>query len=151
CMPTKMSRRRRPEKPPTTGRCRACDPGRDPGLGGASCAPTRNPGQAKSLCRSPRGLEMTDKCTRRGATGLQLQSAEDRSVYLALLQRLGENMASTGGLLGSEVRSLALVRHTIGLVRGGGLHGAECWLRAAVTSGRAYLRRDFRGNEVDHL
>jgi len=29
-----------------------------------------------------------------------------------MLQRLGENMASIGGLLGSEVSSLALVRHT---------------------------------------
>src|SRR5262249_8433634 len=77
--------------------------------------------------------------------------AEDRSAYLAMLQRLGENMASIGGLLGSEVRSLALVRHTIGLFRGGGMRGAEWWLRAAVTSGRAFLRRDFRGNEVDHL
>ena len=34
---------------------------------------------------------------------------------------------------------------------GGGLRGAEWWLRAAVTSGRVYLRRDFRGHEVDHL
>jgi hypothetical protein len=38
-----------------------------------------------------------------------------------------------------------------GLVRGGGLRGAEWWLRAAVTSGRAYTRRDFLGHEVDHL
>jgi phytoene dehydrogenase-like protein len=45
------------------------------------------------------------------------------------------------------VRSLALS----GLVRSGGLRGAEWWLRAAVTSGRAYLHRDFRGHEVDHL
>jgi phytoene dehydrogenase-like protein len=29
--------------------------------------------------------------------------------------------------------------------------GAEWWLRAAVTSGRAYVRRDFRGQEIDHL
>ena len=44
-----------------------------------------------------------------------------------------------------------MVRYAIGLVRSGGLRGAEWWLRAAVTSGRAYLRRDFRGHEVDHL
>jgi hypothetical protein len=77
-------------------------------------------------------------------TAAEFAHAEDRSAYLAMLQRLGENMASIGGLLGSEVRSLALVRHLSGLVRRGGL-------RAAVTSGRAYLRRDFRGQKVDHL
>jgi AraC-like DNA-binding protein len=49
------------------------------------------------------------------------------------------------------VRSLALVPHAIGLVRSGGLRGAGWWLRAAVASGRALLRRDFRGQEVDHL
>ena len=84
-------------------------------------------------------------------TAAEFAHAEDRSAYLAMLQRLGENMTSIGGLLGSEVRSLALVRHASGLVRSGGLRGAEWWLRAAVTSGRAYLRRDFRGHEVDHL
>src|SRR5262249_22413678 len=84
-------------------------------------------------------------------TVAEFAHAEDRSAYLAMLQRLGENMASIGGLLGSEVRSRALVRHAIGLVRRGGLRGAEWWWRAAVTSGRAFLRRDFRGHEVDHL
>jgi phytoene dehydrogenase-like protein len=84
-------------------------------------------------------------------TAVEFAHAEDRSAYLAMLQRLGENMASIGGLLGSELRSLALVGHTFGLVRSGGLRGAEWWLRAAVTSGRAYMRRDFRGHEVDHL
>ena len=84
-------------------------------------------------------------------TAAEFAHAEDRCSYLAMLQRLGENMASIGGLMGSEVRSLALVRHTFGLVRSGGLRGAEWWLCAAVTSGRAYLRRDFHGHEVDHL
>ena len=84
-------------------------------------------------------------------TAAEFAHAEDRSAYLAMLERLGENMASIGGLLGGEVRSLALVRHAIGLVRRGGLRGAEWWLRAAVTSGRAFLRRNFRGHEVDHL
>jgi phytoene dehydrogenase-like protein len=73
-------------------------------------------------------------------TAAEFAYAEDRSTYLAMLRRLGENMASIGGLLGSEVRSLALVRHMTGLVRNGGLRGAEWWLRAAITSGRAYLR-----------
>src|SRR5262245_15218834 len=69
-------------------------------------------------------------------TAAQFARAEDRDAYLAMLQRLGENLASIGGLLGSEVRSLALVRHAVGLVRRGGRRGAEWWLRAAVTSGR---------------
>src|SRR5215475_9698810 len=57
-------------------------------------------------------------------TAAQFAHAEDRSTYLAMLQRMGDNMASIGGLLGSEVRSLALVRHTFGLVRSGWLRGA---------------------------
>jgi phytoene dehydrogenase-like protein len=84
-------------------------------------------------------------------TAAQFARAEDRDAYLAMLQRLGENMASIGGLLGSEVRSGALVRHAVGLVRSGGRRGAEWWLRAAVTSGRTFMRRNFRGHEVDHL
>src|SRR6516225_3345856 len=84
-------------------------------------------------------------------TAAEFTHGEDRSAYLAMLHRLRESMASISGLLGGEVRSFALVRHTIGLVRSGGLRGAEWWLRAAVTSGRAHLRRDFRRHEVDHL
>jgi phytoene dehydrogenase-like protein len=84
-------------------------------------------------------------------TAAEFAYAEDRSAYLTLLQRLGENIASVGGLLRSEMRSFALVRHISGLIRRSGLRGAEWWLRAAVTSGRAYARRDFRGQEVDHL
>jgi len=38
-------------------------------------------------------------------TAAEFAHAEDRSAYLAMLKRLGENMASIGGLLGSEVRS----------------------------------------------
>jgi phytoene dehydrogenase-like protein len=84
-------------------------------------------------------------------TAAEFAHAEDRSTYFAVLERLGKNTGSIGGLLGSETRSLALLWHTLGLVRNGGLCGAEWWLRAAVTSGRAFLRRDFRGHEVDHL
>ena len=62
-----------------------------------------------------------------------------------------KNITSIGGLLSSEVRSLAAVQHISSLVRRGGVRGAERWLRAAASSGRAYLRRDFRGHEVDHL
>jgi phytoene dehydrogenase-like protein len=76
---------------------------------------------------------------------------EDRSAYSTMLQRVGENMESIGGLLGNEMRSLAPVRHISDLIQSSGLRRAEWWLRAAVTSGRAYARRDFRGHEVDHL
>ncbi|MBV8814585.1 MAG: NAD(P)/FAD-dependent oxidoreductase [Verrucomicrobia bacterium] len=76
---------------------------------------------------------------------------EDRSAYCTMLQRLGENRESIGGLLTSEMRSLALVRHISDLIQSSGLRRAEWWLRAAATSGRGYARRDFRGDEVDHL
>ena len=84
-------------------------------------------------------------------TVAEFRYAEDRAAYLGMLQRLGDNITSIGGLLSSEVRSLAAVQHISSLVRRGGVRGAERWLRAAASSGRAYLRRDFRGLEVDHL
>ena len=84
-------------------------------------------------------------------TAAEFAHSEDRSAYLAMLQRLGENMVAIGGLLSSELRSFTAIRHISGLIRRGGLRRGEWWLRAAVTSGRAYLRRDFRGYEVDHL
>ena len=84
-------------------------------------------------------------------TAAEFTHPEDRSAYLTMLQRVGENIASIGGLLSSEMRSFALVRHISSLIHSSGLRGAEWWLRAAVTSGRAYARRDFRGHEVDHL
>ena len=84
-------------------------------------------------------------------TVAEFMHSEDRSAYLTMLQRLEENMESIGGLLGSELRSSALVRHISDLIQSSGLRRAEWWLRAAATSGRAYARREFRGHEVDHL
>lgn len=84
-------------------------------------------------------------------TVAEFKYPEDRSAYLTMLQRLGENMASIGGLLSSELRSSALLQHISSLIHGSGLEGAEWWLRAAATSGRAYARREFNGHEVDHL
>ncbi|MBV8174643.1 MAG: NAD(P)/FAD-dependent oxidoreductase [Verrucomicrobia bacterium] len=84
-------------------------------------------------------------------TIVEFSQAEDRAAYLGMLQRLGKDLTSIGGLLRSEVRSLAAVRHIKTLVHRGGVVDAEWWLRAAASSGRAYLRRDFRGREVDHL
>jgi phytoene dehydrogenase-like protein len=75
----------------------------------------------------------------------------DRTAYLAALNRLGDNIASIGGLMGSELRSPALLRHAAGLLRTGGRTGLEQWLRSVATSGRGYARAEFRGYEVDHL
>jgi phytoene dehydrogenase-like protein len=84
-------------------------------------------------------------------TAADFTHPEDRAAYLTMLQRLGENIASIGGLLSSELRSFALVHHINDLIQSSGLPRAEWWLRAAATSGRAYARRDFLGHEVDHL
>ena len=84
-------------------------------------------------------------------TAAAFADASDRSGYLTMLERLGTSMAAIGGLMSSELRSPALLRHVTGLLRSAGRDGAEGWLRAAVTSGRAYCRTGFRGSEVDHL
>ncbi|WP_413104847.1 phytoene desaturase family protein [Streptomyces sp. Inha503] len=75
----------------------------------------------------------------------------DRAAYLAALGRLGADMAAIGGLMGGELRSPAALRHVAVLLRGGGRQGVERWLRSVATSGRGYLRAEFRGDEVDHL
>ena len=62
-------------------------------------------------------------------TVAEFMHPDDRSVYLTMLQRLGENMESIGGLLGSELRSFALVRHISDLIQSSGLRRAE-WLAA---------------------
>ncbi|MER8158829.1 NAD(P)/FAD-dependent oxidoreductase [Streptomyces sp. NPDC094472] len=76
---------------------------------------------------------------------------EDRAAYVAGVGRLGDNMEAIGGLMSSELRSPALLRHAATLLRGGGRHGAERWVRSVATSGRGYTRTEFRGDEVDHL
>ncbi|MEU9965822.1 phytoene desaturase family protein [Streptomyces malaysiensis] len=75
----------------------------------------------------------------------------DRGAYLAALGRLGGNMAAIGGLMGGELRSPALFRPAVALLRGGGRQGVEGWVRSVATSGRGYTRAGFRGDEVDHL
>ncbi|SDM07538.1 phytoene desaturase family protein [Nonomuraea jiangxiensis] len=75
----------------------------------------------------------------------------DRDAYLDCLNRLGGAMGPIGGLLGAELRSPALLRHAAGLMRSGGRTGLEGWLRSVATSGRAWARERFRGDEVDHL
>ncbi|GII53726.1 FAD-dependent oxidoreductase [Planotetraspora thailandica] len=75
----------------------------------------------------------------------------DQAAYLAALHRLEQNIGPIGGLMGSELRSPALLRHIAGLLRTGGLAGAERWLRAVAATGRGYTRAEFHGDEVDHL
>jgi len=76
---------------------------------------------------------------------------DDRASYLAMLERLGGEIEAIGTLLGSEMRGLGPVRPVLGMVRRGRLSGLESWTRDTVTSGRAWLRREFRGLEADHL
>jgi phytoene dehydrogenase-like protein len=75
----------------------------------------------------------------------------DRAAYLGGLNRLGRSIGPIGGLMGSELRSPALLRHAAGLLRTGGRTGLEQWLRSVAASGRGYARAEFRGAEVDHL
>jgi phytoene dehydrogenase-like protein len=75
----------------------------------------------------------------------------DRAAYLAGLSRIGDNIGAIGGLMGSEPRSPALLRHAADLLRTGGRTGLERWLRSVATSGRGYVRSEFRGDEVDRL
>ncbi|WP_432501878.1 phytoene desaturase family protein [Kineococcus arenarius] len=84
-------------------------------------------------------------------TAAAFEHAEDRDAYLAHLARFGRSAAALGGLLGGPVRSPAAVGSLLGLLRGNGPRGSEAWLRDAVTSGRGFVQREFRGREVDHL
>jgi phytoene dehydrogenase-like protein len=84
-------------------------------------------------------------------TAAEFEHDADRTAYLTGLRRLGDDIAFISGLMGSELRSSALLRYTAGLVRNDGLGGTERWLRAVATSGRGYARGEFRGDEVDHL
>ncbi|WP_063017916.1 phytoene desaturase family protein [Nocardia nova] len=76
---------------------------------------------------------------------------DDASTYLQMLDKLGESMGPIGGLMGSELRSRAILRPLAGLARTAGRHGSEYWMRTMLTSGRSYARSTFRGSEVDHL
>jgi phytoene dehydrogenase-like protein len=85
------------------------------------------------------------------ATAAEFADPADRASYLAALQRFGAHVGAIGGLLGSELRGPALVRHGLGLARPGGTAELEAYARDVASSGRAWCRREFRGHEVDHL
>ncbi|MEW2624231.1 hypothetical protein [Streptomyces sp. NPDC048106] len=79
------------------------------------------------------------------ATAEMFAHSEDRTAYLALLQRFLDNADALGGILGGEPRSPRVLRHVLKLLRRERFSGTEQWLRAAVTSGRSYCRGTFRG------
>ncbi|MFF0792758.1 phytoene desaturase family protein [Streptomyces spiralis] len=85
------------------------------------------------------------------ATAEMFGHSEDRTAYLALLQRFLDNADALGGILGGEPRSPRVLRHVVKLLRRERFSGAEEWLRATVTSGRSYCRGTFRGDEPDVL
>lgn len=84
-------------------------------------------------------------------TAAQFVHATDRTAYLEALQRFLDNAEEIGALLGSEVRSRAVLRPLLRLLRKNGRSGVEALSRDTVTSGRGYCRREFEGPEVDHL
>ncbi|NGO46394.1 phytoene desaturase family protein [Streptomyces ureilyticus] len=85
------------------------------------------------------------------ATAAAFAHPEDTNAYLAMLQRFLDNADAIGGFLGSELRSPKVLRHAAALLRHEKLTGTETWLRDALTSGRSYCRREFRGDEADLL
>lgn len=84
-------------------------------------------------------------------TAAAFAEPEDRTTYLDMVARLTASLPAIGGLMGAELRSPAVLGPVTGLLRGNGRRGTENWLRDALTSGRGFTRRYFRGPEVDHL
>ncbi|MFI5706371.1 phytoene desaturase family protein [Kribbella sp. NPDC051620] len=85
------------------------------------------------------------------ATAAEFEHPADRTAYLAALQRFLANAEPIGDLIGSELRSLGVVRRALRMLRANGRSGTEAWLRDVGTSGRSFCRRTFEGGEVDHL
>lgn len=77
--------------------------------------------------------------------------AADRSTYLAALEQLGSTSGVINQLMGSDVSVPALAGAVTTLVRALGARGAERWIRTLFSSGRAYVRREYTGDEVDRL
>jgi len=75
----------------------------------------------------------------------------DRSTYLQALSRLQDDLPALGALLGGELYSLASLRPVARLARSGGAGGLRRRLREVATSGRAWCRENFHGDEVDAL
>lgn len=75
----------------------------------------------------------------------------DRAAYLAALEQLGSTTGVINRLLGSDASIPTLAGAMTTLVRALGAREAERWVRNLFSSGRAYLRREYLGDEVDRL
>lgn len=75
----------------------------------------------------------------------------DRRAYLEALDATVADLPALGALLGSELRSRAVLAPVGSLARRGRMGGLEHRLRDVAASGRAWLRRTFDGHDVDHL
>lgn len=84
------------------------------------------------------------------ATAESLSRPGDRDAYLALAQLSG-GLGVAAGMLGAELRDLRRLGDAARVLRAAGRPGAESIARDLAMSGRARLRRDFDGPEVDHL
>ncbi|WP_309116284.1 NAD(P)/FAD-dependent oxidoreductase [Saccharothrix sp.] len=73
--------------------------------------------------------------------------SRDGEAYLAAVNGFLKIAEPFGALLGSELRSPSTILKGLKLARAAGIG----LLRDTVTSGRAYCRREFHGDEVDHL
>lgn len=85
------------------------------------------------------------------ATAAEFAKAEDGRRYLELLQRFQDNADHFGGFMGTDLRRFSTLSRVGRFVRRNGRRGSEAWLRDIATSGRSFCRREFTGNEVDHL
>jgi len=86
-----------------------------------------------------------------GVTADGFADSRDREAYLSVLDRTREQLPQVGALLGGELRSLRSVGPVGRLGRAGGAAGLDRLLRDVASSGRAWVRRTFAGDEVDSL
>lgn len=75
----------------------------------------------------------------------------DKVAYRKMLAELGGRADVVFGALGAELRSAALVKLGLKLLRREKISGSEAFVRDAVTSGRSYVRGAFIGREADQL
>lgn len=84
-------------------------------------------------------------------TAAALEDAEDRTAYTAMLDRLGADMDVIGSLLGMELRGRGPISPGLKMFRRGGIKRVEGWTRDSLSGGRRWMRRHFKGTEVDQL
>lgn len=84
-------------------------------------------------------------------TALALELPADQDAYRAMLASLGGNADVVFGALGAELRSPAMARLGLRMLRRNKIAGTESFLREALMSGRAFTRNKFDGWDVDQL